>query len=296
MRSSILNGLILCLLGILLTSGAPKIKMQLTKEYPPLDYREEVKISSLNDKTPILGEELAILSVGDNGFTTKCNFEEMIEYAKVEARKIGGNTIKIIEHKNPDFVSTCHRIIVKIYKLNSINILEPKPKVIDSVTTKKDYALVHIYRTGSIGFLVGYDLHLGDSVICRVETNWRKTIRIKKDGYNTLWARTETKAETPINIKLGEEYYIRCGISMGAFVGRPSLELVNNDIGKLEYSLVKFEGMELPDLLILKDGREIECKIHSQDNNNVYFSFIKKEMEIKTQINKSEVKEIQVGE
>lgn len=296
MRTPKPNGLILCLLALVLTSGSPRINLQITKEYPPLDFKEEVKLFETNEDLSSKGEELGVIKLGDTGFTTDCNFVQMVEYAKIEARKVGGNAIKIIDHKKPDLISTCDRIAVMIYKLFDANAPIPNPLVTDSISEKKDYALLHIYRSGIVGFLVEYDLHLGDSVICHVQSDWRKTIRIKKDGLNTLWARTEAKEEIPIDIKMGNEYYIRCDVTMGAFVGHPSLKLVGKDVGKYEYKSVKFDGIELPDLLILNDGREIECKIQSQDNANIYFSIVKNNTEIKTQINRAEVKEIRLEE
>lgn len=289
-----LNGLFLFLLAVFLTSGAPRINTSITKEYPPLDYKEDVKVFYLNDSISSKAEELGFIDLGDTGFTTKCNLEQMLEYAKIEARKIGGNAIKIIKHKSPDLSSTCHRIVLLVFKISDSDIPKAQDSIVDSV--KKDYALLHVYRVGNYGYLVEYDLYLGDSVICRVESDWRKTIRIKKDGFNSLWARTETKQEVPINIKLGQEYYIRCDVGMGAFVGRPVIEVVSNDIGRYEFKSVKFYGIELPDLLVLKDGRQIDCKVHNQDSSNVYFSIVKNEKEIKTQISKTEVEEIIFGQ
>jgi len=65
-----------------------------------------------------------------------------------------------------------------------------------------DYALMHIYRAGGYGALISFDLHLGDTVICRVKNNWKETIKIDKDGLNTLWASTEAKKE-----KINYHYY-----------------------------------------------------------------------------------------
>ena len=87
--------------------------------------------------------------------------------------------------------------------------------------------------------MVGYDLHLGDSTICRVKNNFKTTLYIKKDGLNTLWAKTETKSEVPIDVKMGKTYYLRCGITMGAFVGRPKLELIDSRTGKAEFQSFK---------------------------------------------------------
>jgi len=54
-----------------------------------------------------------------------------------------------------------------------------------------------------------------------------------------LWAKTEAKSEVPIKIEFGKVYYVRCSISMGAFVGRPKVELVDNARGKREYNAIQ---------------------------------------------------------
>lgn len=56
---------------------------------------------------------------------------------------------------------------------------------------------------------------------------------------NTLWAKTESKVEVPVDFEYGREYYLRCGVKMGAFVGRPTLELVDHTTGKLEFTTIK---------------------------------------------------------
>lgn len=98
-----------------------------------------------------------------------------------------------------------------------------------------DYAVLYVYRYGGYGSAVSYDLYLGDSVICRVSNNFKKEIHLKKDGMNSLWAQTESKKEIPINMKYGHQYYLRCGIETGVFVGRPTFELVDYQTGKAEY-------------------------------------------------------------
>jgi hypothetical protein len=72
-----------------------------------------------------------------------------------------------------------------------------------------------------------------------VRNNFKTTLHITKEGLNTLWAKTEAKSEVPINVKKGRTYYLRCGISMGAFVGHPKLELMDNREGKLEFESFK---------------------------------------------------------
>jgi hypothetical protein len=106
-------------------------------------------------------------------------------------------------------------------------------------STDTGYALLHVYRSGSVGALISYDLHLGDAVICRVSTKTKETIRVTQEGLKILWARTESKAELPIDIQFGKEYYICCGMKMGIFVGRPKIELVDNKRGEAEFQTLQ---------------------------------------------------------
>jgi len=225
--------------ALLLGSCAPMISTKISKTYSPLDYREEVIVLGLHDPIPANSEELGVVKIGDNGFSANCGWDIVIDKAKIEARKIGGNAIKITDHILPSaFGSSCHRITAKILKVENFESIMV-PAKIDSALMNADYALLHVYRYSGVGALVSYDLHLGDTVICRVHGKWKKTIKIKKDGLNTLWAKTEAKVEIPINIKFGNEYYIRCSVKMGAFVGRPKIELVDNQTGKVEFQSIK---------------------------------------------------------
>lgn len=102
-----------------------------------------------------------------------------------------------------------------------------------------DCALLHIYRPGSMmGMAVSYHIHLDDEPLFKVKNKSKMTVKVTSEGLKTLWGRTETKEELPIEIKLGNEYYIRCGVGMGAFVGRPRIEIVNNAVGKTEFDKI----------------------------------------------------------
>ncbi|MBN2613655.1 MAG: hypothetical protein JXB00_19015 [Bacteroidales bacterium] len=276
----------------ILSSCAPKISSTVSKAYNPLDYREEVKVYGLQDPVPADAEELGIVKIGDTGFSVNCNLEMVIYNAQMEARKIGGNAIKIISHKIPSAMgSSCHRISAKILKIDN-RVHDNELDITQTDENKEDYALLHVYRFAGVGALVNYDLFLGDSVICRVSNNRKETIKIKKDGMNTLWAKTEVKYEIPVNIKFGNEYYLRCGITMGAFVGHPRLELVDKQIGRFEFESVKTKSTD-KDLIILHDGRKVECIITGEDDDNVFFKTIYDDREVETHIKKSKIREIQ---
>jgi hypothetical protein len=101
-------------------------------------------------------------------------------------------------------------------------------------------ALIHIYRPGAFeGSLVRYTIHMDDEALFRVTNKSKTTVRVTSEGLKTFWAKTETREELPLEIELGNEYYIRCGVRMGAFVGRPRLDIVNNQVGKVEFNRIK---------------------------------------------------------
>jgi len=227
-------GVLMVYVLISLSSCNPKISTSISRSYPPLDYQQEVVVIGLDQPEPDNAEVLGQVKTGDTGFSTNCSYEVVIDKIKLEARKAGGNAIKVIEHKTPSAMgSSCHRITARILRVENTESFTPE--VEQELLLDVDYAILNVYRYGGAGAMVSYDLYLGDSIICRVKNNYKKTILIKKDGLNTLWARTEAKSEVPIDVKMGKTYYLRCGITIGAFVGRPKLELIDSKTGKAEF-------------------------------------------------------------
>ncbi|MDR2118559.1 MAG: hypothetical protein LBP25_03375 [Tannerellaceae bacterium] len=101
-------------------------------------------------------------------------------------------------------------------------------------------ALIHVYRPASMmGRAMSYHLNLDDEAVFRVKNKSKTTVRVTSEGKKTLWAKTETREELPIEIELGKEYYVRCGVRMGALVGRPRVELVDGETGKREFDGIK---------------------------------------------------------
>lgn len=161
------------------SSCSPKISTSLTKNLPPIDYKQEIIVIGLNQLEPDNFELLGEVKVEDTGFSNNCSYNIVIDKAKLEARKAGGNAIKIIKHKQPStFGSSCHQIIAKILLVD--NIKDYKEQVEEDSLLDVDYAILNIYRYGGPGFLVNYNLYLGDSIICRVKNNFKTTLYIKK--------------------------------------------------------------------------------------------------------------------
>ncbi len=232
-----LHAIVTIVVLLIFSSCNPKISTTISRSYPPLDYKQEVRVIGLREREPDNCEFLGQVKVGDSGFTSNCSYDVVIEEAMLEARKAGGNAIKIIEHRPPNvIVSSCHRITARILRVSDY---ESSPHQEEEFIEGIDYAILNVYRYGGTGSLINYDLYLGDTVICRVVNNFYTTLHITKDGMNTLWAKTEAKSEIPINLEFGKIYYLRCSITMGAFVGRPKLELVDPATGKLQFDAFK---------------------------------------------------------
>lgn len=217
------------------TGCNPKISTNISKSYPTTAYDQQIAVIPLEQEIPAGAEVLGEVKIGDNGFTAtaNCTYSKVLEDAKLEARKAGGNAIKITEHKLPTAMgSSCHRITASILHLENPDAYLAKA---EEVIADVDYAILNVYRFSGVGPAVSYDLHLGDEVVCRVKNNFKKSIQIKTTGAVTIWAKTEAKSEIPVTIEPGHTYYVRCSVTMGAFVGHPLLELVDYQTGKSEF-------------------------------------------------------------
>ncbi len=101
---------------VILNSCSPSSNAALLKKYPTLAFNEEVTVLAIDDPRPKNVEVLGTIKIRDTGFSVKCNYERVVERAKLEARKAGGNIIQLTKHKKPDFWSTCHRIDATILR------------------------------------------------------------------------------------------------------------------------------------------------------------------------------------
>jgi len=222
---------LLCIV-VVITSCNPTVRTTIYQSRTPHYRSHDVTLIGLGNSRPESSEVLGVVKIGDTGFSTRCGLVEVLANAKVEAVKIGGNAIRLIEHRPPSpFGSTCHRITAEILYVENISEYAKETDVVMDI----DYAVLRVYRPGGSGALVGYNLHLEDSVICRVRSNYKTSIRLDEEGLKTLWAKTEARAEMPILIEKGRTYYLRCSIKTGIVVGQPVLELVPGEVGRFEF-------------------------------------------------------------
>jgi hypothetical protein len=76
-------------------------------------------VLGIEEKIPSNAEKLGTIKVGDSGFSVDCNYATVLDKAKTESRKVGGNVLKITKHKGPDLWSSCHRITADVYKVKN---------------------------------------------------------------------------------------------------------------------------------------------------------------------------------
>lgn len=93
--------------------GGPKL---IVKPAPEAGTYSEIqayeRFASLeSDPGPIPNQILiATIELRDAGLTIDCDYETVKRMAERKTRKLGGNCLVITEHKNPDLISSCHRI------------------------------------------------------------------------------------------------------------------------------------------------------------------------------------------
>lgn len=98
-------------------SCGPTVSTTISKSYDTLNYQENILVFGEEDEAPEDAELLGTVRIGESGFSVKCNYGVVINEASQEARKAGGNAIKIITHKKPDLWSSCHRITAEILRI-----------------------------------------------------------------------------------------------------------------------------------------------------------------------------------
>lgn len=101
----------------LLSACSPKIITHLGDMiYDELDSDTMIHIFNGYEKIPKNSVYVGKIKIGDTGFTSNCNYIDVLEKAKETALKTGANIIIIKKVKKPNFWSNCYRIKVQLYR------------------------------------------------------------------------------------------------------------------------------------------------------------------------------------
>ena len=242
---------LLLVLCIALSSCSPKIKSNLvTNNAQPLDSNTEVLIIKQQETIPEKSVLVGDLKIGDTGFSTDCGYTKVVEDAKETARKSGANLIFLTEVKEPNFGSSCYRIKAKMYRNLDAEVLADLSKKAFEANKSRlpadaDYAVIYFYRPkSSYGSLIGYKVKLDEEgeIIGRVRNGEKFEYKTQDFGKHTFWGETESKTSVILDVKPGQEYFVRCGITMGVAVGKPEMYLIENETGIKEYENSKFKS------------------------------------------------------
>ncbi|MGC1631892.1 MAG: hypothetical protein WA749_07240 [Gelidibacter sp.] len=239
---------ILFVLGaLILQSCSPKIRANLSTEtHQALDSETQILIIKPDEKVPENSIFVGDLKIGDSGFSTDCGYTKVMDEAKSNAKNSGANLIHLTEVKKPNLGSTCYRIKAKLYRnLNQESLVSLSEK--RTLETKSrlpadaDYAVIHFYRPkSSYGAFIGFKIRKDDAdIIGRVRNGEKFTYQTKDFGPHEFWGLTESRSSVIIDVKKGEEYFVRCGITMGIAVGKPEIYSVDNDVGISEFESIK---------------------------------------------------------
>ncbi|TCN52472.1 hypothetical protein D0809_00045 [Flavobacterium circumlabens] len=193
---------------------------------------ENITVYNINDQVPINSKKIRSIKYNRNIIKKNLDYDSLIEKAKEEAIKNNGNAIKIVYHKPLEGNrKSIHIIKFDILKVNSSQI-DNKRDVDDSIKFN-DYANINIYRYGG-GYFIGYELHIGDSVV-KIRNNLKITIKVKKAAKYLIWVNNKKEETVELDILLGKDYYIKCGTKVGFFAGIPEFKVMDNTLGKKEF-------------------------------------------------------------
>ena len=115
--------LVLALLLFLCSCGSMRITTSIVKKYPSLQEDEPIEVYFNTSEVPIESEALGIVRAFDSGTSNKCDSLTAVEHLKTEARKVGGNAVKVTKYIKPShWGSSCHQMegaILRIHDFNS---------------------------------------------------------------------------------------------------------------------------------------------------------------------------------
>src|SRR4051812_11183409 len=100
------------------TSCGVTVKTTITKSYPPLSDTERVTVVPENQLAPSNTSLVGTVAVYDPGSPMICGYDYVVKKATLEARKAGGNVLKITKHVKPA-LNTCHNIWADILKIDT---------------------------------------------------------------------------------------------------------------------------------------------------------------------------------
>lgn len=209
----------------------------------PLDNTAEVAVLDIKQPMPDSSKLLATLRYTEDISNPSHSYKQLIQTAQQEARKVGGNLIKVTDLQ----VTGAYVLCVSVFHRDNINDIDSRLLAIqDSLHRQKfgagkpTYAILYAYRLNSgAGALIGYNVAVNDKVVGRAQNNSCFEVKLYQEGPTNIVAQNESAAVLTIDVKFGEEYYLNCAVTEGIVIGEPVLRIVPNWQGNIEYKKLK---------------------------------------------------------
>ena len=100
---------------------------------------------------------------------------------------------------------------------------------------KSNFASLYIYYPAE-GMKGKYNIYMNDSVICKTNYNSKYEVKLYKEGKTVLWVKPQNKNSVVVDVKFGEEYFLKCSVYLDADILRPAINLVESVHGRYEFN------------------------------------------------------------
>lgn len=221
---------------IVLFSCSPRIKtfVENQNQKQKLDPNSKIYVIALNEELKITAKKIANLEIGETGFTSKCDYEDVIKQAKLKAKEFGANVVKVTKHKYPEGIrSGCHKIDVDLFFTENITELEKNHPQNQQKNESWEYSLLYIYRMHGYGNETSFDLYLDNKKLHTIPNSFKTIVKIPKEVIQKLTAKTSNyQTELSINFENGNEYFLECEVTLEPMLNAPRLKLKDYQIGK----------------------------------------------------------------
>lgn len=197
-------------------------------------------IVNIGEQLPEGAAFIGKIKAGDIS-SSRCDYDSTLESAKEKTIKKGGNVLRITKVSQPDGLHSCYRIYAEVYQIPNLPVIRDR---LNNQTRQRlladtaSYALLYVYSPSTFGSTLPYNLHMDDSVICRMINGRSFIIKVDKPGKKKIWARTEVRDEVEIDVQAGKIYFIKCHLGIGIMLWRPHLKLMDAYIGLMEFEAV----------------------------------------------------------
>lgn len=105
----------LFILLVVLCGCGPAVYTKVYQVQEPIPASEAVVVLDKHTEVYSGAVLLGTIRVEDTGYTIGCTLPQVLEKAVVEARKMGGNVVRVVQVYPPGYGSSCYRVKVEVF-------------------------------------------------------------------------------------------------------------------------------------------------------------------------------------